>query len=172
MIFDNLALYPNKSGYQNIASSLMIQGEDPKVIREKVTQIAGTLQVAHVLDRLPKTMSGGEKQRIALGRAPHPHPEHLSAGRTSLQPGRQTPGGASGRAAPPAERPRPHLSHGHPGLQRGPGHRGPDHHAAPRQGHPGGQTPGAVRQPGGPRGGHVRGLAPHQPAARALRERG
>lgn len=69
MIFDNLALYPNKSGYQNIASPLVIQGEKPDVIKEKVTRLAATLQVAHVLDRLPKTMSGGEKQRIALGRA-------------------------------------------------------------------------------------------------------
>lgn len=69
MIFDNLALYPNKNGYENIASPLVIKKEKPEVIKERVTAIAGTLQITHVLNRLPKTMSGGEKQRVALGRA-------------------------------------------------------------------------------------------------------
>ncbi|WP_461210678.1 ABC transporter ATP-binding protein [Desulfocurvus sp. DL9XJH121] len=69
MIFDNLALYPNKSGYANIASPLVIRKESPEVIKERVAAVAKTLQIAHILDRLPKTMSGGERQRIALGRA-------------------------------------------------------------------------------------------------------
>lgn len=69
MIFDNLALYPNKTGFQNIASPLLIRGEKKDTIKERVERIAATLQVAHVLERLPKTMSGGERQRIALGRA-------------------------------------------------------------------------------------------------------
>ena len=69
MIFDNLALYPNKSGFDNIASPLVIRGESQGVIRDRVEAIAMTLQISHVLGRLPKTMSGGEKQRVALGRA-------------------------------------------------------------------------------------------------------
>jgi len=69
MIFDNLALYPNKNGYENIASPLVIMKEKPEHIRERVDTIAKTLQITHVLGRLPKTMSGGEKQRVALGRA-------------------------------------------------------------------------------------------------------
>lgn len=69
MIFDNLALYPNKSGFENIASPLRIRGEDQEVIEEKVADLAATLKVSHILRRLPKTMSGGERQRIALGRA-------------------------------------------------------------------------------------------------------
>ncbi|QGY40557.1 ATP-binding cassette domain-containing protein [Pseudodesulfovibrio cashew] len=69
MIFDNLALYPNKNGYDNIASPLVIKGESDETIRERVDAIAATLQISHVLGRLPKTMSGGEKQRVALGRA-------------------------------------------------------------------------------------------------------
>jgi multiple sugar transport system ATP-binding protein len=69
MIFDNLALYPNKSGYDNIASPLVIRKEPEADIRERVEGIAKTLQISHVLGRLPKTMSGGEKQRVALGRA-------------------------------------------------------------------------------------------------------
>ena len=68
MIFDNLALYPNKTGFENIASPLVIHGESKNEIEEKVTNMAATLKVPHVLRRLPKTMSGGERQRIALGR--------------------------------------------------------------------------------------------------------
>ena len=69
MIFDNLALYPNKTGYENIASPLVIKKVAGAEIRERVESIAKTLQIGHVLGRLPKTMSGGEKQRVALGRA-------------------------------------------------------------------------------------------------------
>lgn len=69
MILDNLALYPNKTGYENIASPLIIRGESKSEIERKVTEIAATLKVSHILKRLPKTMSGGERQRIALGRA-------------------------------------------------------------------------------------------------------
>lgn len=69
MIFDNLALYPNKSGYKNIASPLEIKGEHPESIKERVSEIAAKLQISPILTRLPNTMSGGERQRIALGRA-------------------------------------------------------------------------------------------------------
>ena len=69
MIFDNIALYPDKTGYQNIASPLVIRKEDKDEIDEKVKQISAPLKISHILGRLPKTMSGGEKQRIALGRA-------------------------------------------------------------------------------------------------------
>ncbi len=69
MIFDNLALYPDKTGFENIASPLAIRGVPRAVIAEKVAEMASFLKVSHTLDRLPKTMSGGERQRIALGRA-------------------------------------------------------------------------------------------------------
>ncbi|MFO7597510.1 MAG: ABC transporter ATP-binding protein [Desulfocurvibacter africanus] len=69
MILDSLALYPNKTGFQNIASPLAIRGEPREVIERKVTELAAVLKVSHTLQRLPKTMSGGERQRIALGRA-------------------------------------------------------------------------------------------------------
>ena len=69
MIFDSLALYPNKTGFQNIAHPLQVRGLPKEAIEEKIADIAGTLRISHVLGRLPKTMSGGERQRIALGRA-------------------------------------------------------------------------------------------------------
>jgi multiple sugar transport system ATP-binding protein len=69
MIFDNLALYPDKTGFANIASPLVIRGTAKAEMQQRVAQIASTLRIAHVLNRLPKTMSGGERQRVALGRA-------------------------------------------------------------------------------------------------------
>jgi multiple sugar transport system ATP-binding protein len=69
MIFDNLALYPNKTGFSNIASSLTIRGTPKAEIEQRVAEVSSTLRIAHVLNRLPKTMSGGERQRVALGRA-------------------------------------------------------------------------------------------------------
>lgn len=69
MIFDNLALYPNKTGFENIASPLAIRGLPQQEIKTRVSAMAETLHIAHVLDRQPKTMSGGERQRVALGRA-------------------------------------------------------------------------------------------------------
>ena len=69
MIFDNLALYPNKTGFENIANPLRIARLDWAAVEAKVHDIAAKLKIAHVLGRLPKTMSGGERQRVALGRA-------------------------------------------------------------------------------------------------------
>lgn len=69
MIFDTLALYPNKTGFQNIANPLKVRGLPKPEIEAKVINMARTLKVSRLLDRLPKTMSGGERQRIALGRA-------------------------------------------------------------------------------------------------------
>ncbi len=69
MIFDNLALYPDKTGFRNIASPLEIRRVRPAEIAARVTEIAATLRISHVLQRLPRTMSGGERQRVALGRA-------------------------------------------------------------------------------------------------------
>ncbi len=69
MIFDNLALYPNRTGFENIASPLAIRGTPRAAIEAEVKAMAATLRVPHVLNRLPRTMSGGERQRVALGRA-------------------------------------------------------------------------------------------------------
>ena len=69
MIFDNLALYPQKTGFQNMAGPLL-ERKLPRVeIAQRVEDVAKKLRIPHILDRLPKTMSGGERQRIALGRA-------------------------------------------------------------------------------------------------------
>ncbi len=68
MVFDNLALYPNKSGFENMANPLRIGGVKDDEVNERVHQVAELLRIPHVLDRQPRTMSGGERQRVALGR--------------------------------------------------------------------------------------------------------
>ena len=69
MIFDSLALYPNKTGFENIAHPLRVRRQTKSEIEAKVQDIAEILKIEPILHRLPKTMSGGERQRIALGRA-------------------------------------------------------------------------------------------------------
>ncbi|MDP6427382.1 MAG: ABC transporter ATP-binding protein [Rhodospirillales bacterium] len=69
MIFDNLALYPNKSGYENIASPLRISRTPKDEINRRVMEMAELMKISHILERTPATFSGGERQRVALGRA-------------------------------------------------------------------------------------------------------
>lgn len=69
MIFDNLALYPDRTGYENIANPLRIRGTSKADIETAVKDIAARLKIIHILNRQPKTMSGGERQRVALARA-------------------------------------------------------------------------------------------------------
>lgn len=69
MIFDNLALYPNRTGFQNIAFPLLLSKVPKADIEQRVKAIADILRISHILHRLPATFSGGERQRVALGRA-------------------------------------------------------------------------------------------------------
>ncbi len=69
IVFQNLALYPDKTVYNNLAFPLK-QHKVPKAeIKARVTQTAQTLHIEHLLDRKPGKLSGGERQRVALGRA-------------------------------------------------------------------------------------------------------
>ncbi|MEE8525654.1 MAG: ABC transporter ATP-binding protein [Thermoanaerobaculia bacterium] len=69
MIFDNLALYPNLSGFDNLAFPLRVQKVDRTEVERRVGRVARLLRIDHILQRLPSTFSGGERQRVALGRA-------------------------------------------------------------------------------------------------------
>ncbi len=69
LLFQNIALFPGLSGFDNIAFPLKQLGENSTVIADRVTQVAGILNISHILDRLPRTFSGGEQQRVAIGRA-------------------------------------------------------------------------------------------------------
>ncbi len=69
IVFQNYALYPHMTAYENLAFGLKIRGMKKQVIREKVMEAARILDIEPLLNRKPKAMSGGQRQRIAIGRA-------------------------------------------------------------------------------------------------------
>ena len=69
MVFQNYALYPHMSIYDNIAFPLKMRKKSKSYIQEKVKQMADLLGINDLLDRKPKELSGGQMQRVALGRA-------------------------------------------------------------------------------------------------------
>ncbi|MCQ6557472.1 ABC transporter ATP-binding protein [Paenibacillus mendelii] len=69
MVFQNYALYPNLSVYENIALGLKLRKVAKHEVELKVNRTAKILEISHLLDRLPSQLSGGQKQRVALGRA-------------------------------------------------------------------------------------------------------
>ncbi|MEM1875009.1 MAG: ABC transporter ATP-binding protein, partial [Candidatus Hadarchaeales archaeon] len=68
-VFQDFALYPHMSVFENIASPLRLKGLSEEVIRKKVLEVASFLRIEKLLDRLPGFISGGEKQRVAIARA-------------------------------------------------------------------------------------------------------
>ena len=69
MVFQNYALYPHMTVYQNMAFGLRIQKVNKKEIDTRVREAAGILEITPLLDRKPAAMSGGQRQRVAIGRA-------------------------------------------------------------------------------------------------------
>ncbi|MDO5137788.1 MAG: sn-glycerol-3-phosphate ABC transporter ATP-binding protein UgpC [Oscillospiraceae bacterium] len=69
MVFQNYALYPHMSVYDNMAFSLKLRKEPKDVIDRKVREAAEILSITQYLERKPKALSGGQRQRVAIGRA-------------------------------------------------------------------------------------------------------
>ena len=69
MVFQNYALYPHMTVYQNIAYGLKLKKHPKEYIHEKVMEAAKMLDIEPYLQRKPKALSGGQRQRVALGRA-------------------------------------------------------------------------------------------------------
>ena len=69
MVFQNYALYPHMSAYDNMAFALKMRGVDKPEIDRRVTRAARTLGLSEVLKKKPRTLSGGQRQRVAMGRA-------------------------------------------------------------------------------------------------------
>jgi len=69
MVFQNYALYPHMSVYDNMAYGLRIQGLSKQVIDKRVQNAASILELGKFLDRKPRALSGGQRQRVAMGRA-------------------------------------------------------------------------------------------------------
>src|SRR5881296_1065919 len=69
MFFQNYALYPHMSVYDNIAFGLKLRGVQKQEIDRRVNEVAEMLGIGHLLARKPKELSGGQRQRVAVGRA-------------------------------------------------------------------------------------------------------
>jgi sn-glycerol 3-phosphate transport system ATP-binding protein len=69
MVFQNYALYPHMSVYDNMAYGLRNRGTPKPEIERRVREAAGLLDITAYLDRKPRQLSGGQRQRVAMGRA-------------------------------------------------------------------------------------------------------
>jgi len=69
MVFQNYALYPHMSVFDNMAFSLEMRKRPRQEIKQRVTEAADILGIGHLLNRKPKQLSGGQRQRVAVGRA-------------------------------------------------------------------------------------------------------
>jgi multiple sugar transport system ATP-binding protein len=68
-VFQLYALYPHFTSYKNIAFPLLTQNQSKQKIKEEVKRAAQLLRIEHILNKKPKELSGGDQQRVALGRA-------------------------------------------------------------------------------------------------------
>ena len=69
MVFQNYALYPHLTVFENMAFSLRLKNTPQEEVYEKVTQAAEILGITEYLTRKPRALSGGQRQRVAIGRA-------------------------------------------------------------------------------------------------------
>ena len=69
MVFQNYALYPHMTVFDNMAFGLKLRKTTKDEIKHRVEEAARILDISHLLDRKPKALSGGQRQRVALGRA-------------------------------------------------------------------------------------------------------
>ncbi|MGL4742521.1 MAG: ABC transporter ATP-binding protein [Sarcina sp.] len=75
MVFQNYALYPHMTVYDNMAFGLKLRKLPKDEIDKKVREAAKILDMEHLLERKPKALSGGQRQRVAMGRAIVRHPK-------------------------------------------------------------------------------------------------
>ena len=75
MVFQNYALYPHMTAYENMAFGLQVRGYDKQEIRTRVVETADILGIGDLLHRRPGQLSGGQRQRTALGRSIVRHPQ-------------------------------------------------------------------------------------------------
>jgi multiple sugar transport system ATP-binding protein len=68
-VFQDYALYPHKTVYENMAFGLRLRKRPDHEIKSRVAEAAGILQINHLLERKPRELSGGQRQRVAMGRA-------------------------------------------------------------------------------------------------------
>lgn len=69
MVFQDYALYPHKTVFENLAFGLRVRGIAQEEIKQRVQEVAAQLQIDNLLERKPAALSGGQRQRVAIGRA-------------------------------------------------------------------------------------------------------
>ncbi len=69
MVFQNYALYPHMTVFDNLAFALKVQGLSKAEIQDRVTRVSEIVQLGAYMDRKPKQLSGGQRQRVAMARA-------------------------------------------------------------------------------------------------------
>lgn len=74
LVFQDLALFPNRTVDENLAYGLEVRGEPPREIDARVNELLDQFRLRDLASRLPQELSGGEKQRVALARALAPRP--------------------------------------------------------------------------------------------------
>ena len=75
MVFQNYALYPHMKVRRNLGFGLSLRGKSKQEIATATDEVSGILEIESLLDRLPKQLSGGQAQRVAVGRALIKHPD-------------------------------------------------------------------------------------------------
>jgi multiple sugar transport system ATP-binding protein len=75
MVFQNYALYPHKTVFDNMAFGLQMRGYPKEEVKKRVHEAAEILGIQPLLERKPRQLSGGQRQRVAVGRAIVRHPE-------------------------------------------------------------------------------------------------
>ena len=88
MVFQNYALYPHMTVFENMAYGLKIRKFSKEEIKKRVDAAAQILELGHLLDRRPRALSGGQRQRVAMGRAIVREPG-LPVRRAAVEPGCQ-----------------------------------------------------------------------------------
>ena len=83
MVFQSFALYPHLTVYENFAYPLREEKVGREEIDKRVKETAEMLKLTHRLERKPNTLSGGEQQRVALGRSLIRRPKHPAARRAA-----------------------------------------------------------------------------------------
>ncbi len=81
MVFQNYALYPHMTVFDNMAFGLKLRKVPKDEIKRRVEEAAKILDISHLLDRKPKALSGGQRQRVAVGRAIVRNPKVFSTSR-------------------------------------------------------------------------------------------